>query len=117
MVNIGTLFAFVVVCASVMLLRIQRPEAPRPFRCPAIYLVAPLSILVNILLVLFLPLDTWIRLVVWLVIGLLIYFLFGFHYSVLHRLMQSAGPDDDRFKKAPRPIASFVFSVWANLID
>jgi amino acid transporter len=101
MVNIGTLFAFVVVCASVLLLRIRRPEAPRPFRCPLIYLVAPLGMLVNILLMLFLPLDTWIRLVVWLVIGLLIYFLFGFHYSVLHRAMQSRGPGDERFQKAP----------------
>jgi APA family basic amino acid/polyamine antiporter len=85
MVNIGTLFAFVVVCGSVMLLRIRRPEAPRPFRCPAIYFVAPAGILVNVILMMFLPLDTWLRLVVWLAIGLVIYFCFGFHYSVLHR--------------------------------
>jgi amino acid transporter len=90
MVNIGTLFAFVVVCGSVMLLRIRRPEAPRPFRCPAIYFVAPAGILVNVILMMFLPLDTWLRLVIWLAIGLVIYFCFGFHYSVLHRQGKNA---------------------------
>ncbi|MEI7685218.1 MAG: amino acid permease [Planctomycetota bacterium] len=92
MVNIGTLFAFVVVCGSVMLLRIRRPEAPRPFRCPFLFVVAPAGILVNVILMMFLPLDTWIRLVVWLAIGLVIYFCFGFHYSVVHRLPKNANP-------------------------
>jgi amino acid transporter len=83
MVNIGTLFAFVVVCAAVLLLRIRRPEAPRPFRCPAIYVVGPVGILANFGLMLFLPIDTWIRLVVWLVIGLVFYFCFGYWHSVM----------------------------------
>ncbi len=83
MVNIGTLFAFVVVCASVLLLRINRPEAPRPFRCPALFIVAPLGVAVNFLLMLFLPIETWIRLLVWLGLGLVIYFAFGYRYSVL----------------------------------
>jgi amino acid transporter len=83
MVNIGTLFAFVVVCAAVLILRIKRPEAPRPFRCPAVFIVAPLGILVNLMLMFFLPADTWYRLVVWLGIGLVIYFLFGYRYSVM----------------------------------
>lgn len=77
MVNIGTLMAFVIVCASVWLLRAQRPDAPRPFRCPAVNVVAPAGILVNLLMMLFLPLDTWIRLVVWLVLGLVVYFSYG----------------------------------------
>ena len=67
MVNIGTLMAFVIVCAAVMLLRIRRPEAQRPFRAPLIWVVGPLGILVNLIMMLFLPLDTWLRLVVWLV--------------------------------------------------
>ena len=83
MVNIGTLFAFVVVCAAVLILRIKRPEARRPFRCPLVFLVAPLGILVNVILMLFLPLDTWSRLVVWLIIGLTIYFTFGWRNSVM----------------------------------
>ena len=83
MVNIGTLFAFVIVCAAVLILRIKRPEAPRPFRCPLVYVVAPLGIAVNLLLMLFLPLDTWIRLVVWLLAGLVIYFGYGYRHSAL----------------------------------
>jgi amino acid transporter len=83
MVNIGTLFAFVVVCAAVLILRINRPEAARPFRCPFAYVVTSLGILVNLILMLFLPLMTWIRLVVWLVLGLLLYFCFGYRHSVL----------------------------------
>ena len=57
MVNIGTLLAFVMVCAAVFILRFQRPNAVRPFRCPIIYVVAPLGILVNVLMMLFLPVD------------------------------------------------------------
>jgi APA family basic amino acid/polyamine antiporter len=86
MVNIGTLFAFVVVCAAVLILRIKRPDAPRPFRTPLVYVVAPLGILVNVALMLFLPVQTWGRLVIWLAIGLAFYFCFGYRYSALrHR--------------------------------
>jgi amino acid transporter len=85
MVNIGTLFAFTVVSAAVLILRIRRPEAVRPFRCPALFVVAPLGIASNIILMLFLPPETWIRLVGWLVIGLVLYFTFGYRHSVLRR--------------------------------
>jgi amino acid transporter len=88
MVNIGTLAAFVVVCAAVLILRIQRPDAHRPFKTPLVFVVAPLGILVNSLMMLFLPLDTWIRLVVWLVLGLLIYLSFGRRHSILGRRMR-----------------------------
>ena len=60
MVNIGTLMAFVIVCAAVWLLRRRRPTAPRPFRAPLLFLVAPLGIFVNTIMMLFLPVDTWI---------------------------------------------------------
>jgi APA family basic amino acid/polyamine antiporter len=83
MVNIGTLFAFVVVCAAVLILRIKRPDANRPFRCPALYVVAPLGIAVNVLMMLFLPVSTWMRLFGWLGIGLVIYFAYGYHNSSL----------------------------------
>jgi APA family basic amino acid/polyamine antiporter len=83
MVNIGTLLAFVIVCAAVLILRIKRPDAHRPFRAPLLYVLAPLGILVNFIMMLFLPIDTWLRLVIWLVIGLVIYFSYGMSRSVL----------------------------------
>jgi APA family basic amino acid/polyamine antiporter len=83
MVNIGTLLAFVIVCGAVLMLRVKRPDAQRPFRCPALFLVAPLGILVNVIMMLFLPGETWLRLVVWLAIGLVIYFGYGYSRSSL----------------------------------
>jgi len=88
MVNIGTLLAFVIVCAAVMILRLQRPDAKRPFRCPALYLVAPAGIVVNLTLMLFLPLDTWLRLVFWLAVGLAIYVFYGRHHSHLGKRLR-----------------------------
>jgi amino acid transporter len=92
MVNIGTLFAFIIVCAAVMLLRVQRPEAERPFRTPLIWVVGPLGILVNLIMMLFLPVDTWLRLVVWLVVGLCIYYFYGSSRSTLGREMRGLAP-------------------------
>jgi amino acid transporter len=97
MVNIGTLMAFIMVCASVLILRSQRPNAVRPFRCPAIWLVAPLGICVNLTLMLFLPLDTWARLVIWLAIGLVIYFFYSRRHSHLikHLMHEIQVPRDE----------------------
>jgi APA family basic amino acid/polyamine antiporter len=88
MVNIGTLMAFVIVCAAVLVLRVKRPDVHRPFRCPAVKIVAPLGILVNLTMMLFLPPITWLRLVGWLVIGLFIYFCYGLWNSTLGRSMR-----------------------------
>jgi APA family basic amino acid/polyamine antiporter len=85
MVNIGTLMAFVMVAAAVLVLRWTRPDAERPFRCPLVYVVAPLGIFVNVVMMLFLPGDTWLRLVIWLGIGLGIYFVYGYWHSHLGR--------------------------------
>src|SRR5262249_14976451 len=74
MVNIGTLLAFVLCCSAVLILRGGPPDVHRPFGCPAVKVVAPLGIVVNLVLMLFLPLDTWLRLVGWLVLGLAVYF-------------------------------------------
>jgi APA family basic amino acid/polyamine antiporter len=87
MVNIGTLLAFSIVCAAVLILRIRRPEAARPFRCPALFVVAPLGIVINLLMMLFLPLETWLRLVGWLVLGLVIYGFYGRRHSTIGRQM------------------------------
>jgi amino acid transporter len=92
MVNIGTLMAFIIVCGAVMLLRVQRPGAERPFRAPLIWVIGPLGIVVNLIMMLFLPLDTWLRLVVWLVIGLCIYYFYGLSRSTLGRQMRGLAP-------------------------
>ena len=73
LVSIGTLAAFVIVCAGIMILRVQRPKCSRPFRTPLVWVVAPLGIVMCLFMMAFLPLDTWIRLGVWTVIGLVIY--------------------------------------------
>jgi len=85
MVNIGTLMAFMMVCIAVPILRLRHPDVPRPFRCPAIWFVAPMGILVNLSLMLFLPLETWLRLVIWMGIGMVIYLGYGIHNSVMRK--------------------------------
>ena len=92
MVNVGTLMAFVMVCAAVWVLRFQRPSAERPFRCPVIWLVAPAGMLINVTMTLFLSVATWIRLVGWLAVGLVIYFTYSLRHSHLAKhLMQEIG--------------------------
>lgn len=100
MVNIGTLFAFVIVCVTVLILRFQDPTMARPFRCPLIYFVAPAGILVNVSMMLFLPVSTWLRLVIWMGLGLVIYFAYGYRHSILGKELvrdlakEGIGPTD-----------------------
>ncbi|HUA86876.1 MAG TPA: amino acid permease [Bryobacteraceae bacterium] len=77
--NIGTLFAFIVVAASVIVLRKTQPDRHRPFRVPLVPLIPALSIVCCLVLMAGLPLLTWIRFFLWLLIGLVIYFLYGRH--------------------------------------
>jgi APA family basic amino acid/polyamine antiporter len=91
LVNIGTLLAFVLVCAGVLILRKTRPDLERPFRTPLVPLVPILGILCCVGLMLTLPGDTWLRLLVWLVIGFVIYFGYSRHHSVLQREREAAG--------------------------
>ncbi len=79
--SIGTLLAFVIVSVGVLVLRYRSPELKRPFRTPFVPVVPILSVLICGYLMSALPRDTWIRLVVWMAIGLLIYFLYGRHHS------------------------------------
>ena len=85
MVSIGTLFAFVLVCGAVIYLRRSDADVARPFRAPGVPWVPILGILFCLALMLGLPLVTWVRLVVWLVIGLVIYFAYGSRHSLLRR--------------------------------
>jgi APA family basic amino acid/polyamine antiporter len=81
LVSIGTLFAFAIVCAGVLVLRIREPELTRPFKTPAVYIVAPLGALSSLFLMFGLPLDTWLRFGAWLVIGLLLYAFYGIRHG------------------------------------
>jgi len=81
--SIGTLFAFAIVSAGTLYLRIKEPDIERPFRAPAIWFTAPMGVITAVLLMIPLPWDTWLRLIVWMSIGLVIYFLYGRKHSVL----------------------------------
>jgi APA family basic amino acid/polyamine antiporter len=83
MTSIGTLFAFVIVCGAVMVMRKTNPQANRPFRAPFVPLIPILGILTCLLLMFSLPAENWYRLIIWLAVGLLIYFLYGRRHSVM----------------------------------
>jgi APA family basic amino acid/polyamine antiporter len=83
LVNIGSLSAFLLAAVGVFVLRYRMPDAPRPFRCPAIHIVAPLAVLACGLLILMLSWQTWLRFIVWFAIGLAIYFCYGYRHSTL----------------------------------
>ncbi len=89
LVSIGTLLAFSIVCAGVWVLRVKQPDLARPFRTPMVPLVPILGIAISLLMMVSLPLDTWIRLVVWLGIGLAIYFLYGIRHSRVQSMKAS----------------------------
>jgi APA family basic amino acid/polyamine antiporter len=93
LVSIGTLLAFAIVCAGVFVLRFTDPEIPRPFRTPAFWLVAPLGVVFCGYLMYGLPPDTWARLIVWMAIGLVIYFTYGCRHSKLQKPAAPARPD------------------------
>ena len=81
LVSIGTLFAFTLVCLGVLILRIKEPALARPFRTPAVFVVAPLGVATSVFLMCGLPLDTWLRFGAWLLIGLAVYALYGVRHS------------------------------------
>jgi basic amino acid/polyamine antiporter, APA family len=77
LVSIGTLLAFVIVCIGVLILRIAKPRLTRPFRTPLVWLVAPAGILMCGAMMYWLPFDTWLRLIVWTAIGVVIFFAYS----------------------------------------
>ena len=88
LVNIGTLLAFVIVCAAVLIMRYREPDTKRPFRCPFVPLVPILGIAFCMLLMFSLPAENWFRLIVWLLLGFAVYFGYGRRHSLLGRIMQ-----------------------------
>jgi APA family basic amino acid/polyamine antiporter len=83
LVNIGTLLAFVIVCLSVLIMRYHNPQALRPFRCPWVPLIPILGVILCLFLMFSLPSANWLRLAIWMVIGILIYFFYGRRHSVM----------------------------------
>ncbi|MFD7923484.1 amino acid permease [Streptomyces sp. NPDC059740] len=84
LVNIGTLFAFVIVAAGVLVLRAARPDLPRAFRTPWVPVVPVLSVLASLWLMLNLTAETWLRFGIWMAIGVVVYFAYGRAHSRLH---------------------------------
>jgi APA family basic amino acid/polyamine antiporter len=85
MTSIGTLFAFILVCVGVLIMRKKMPDAPRAFRTPLVPFVPIAGVAVCLFMMVFLPLDTWIRLIVWMMIGFDLYLFYGMKNSVLNK--------------------------------
>jgi APA family basic amino acid/polyamine antiporter len=90
MTNIGTLFAFLIVCAAVLIMRKTNPDAERPFRAPLYPLVPILGILSCLLLMFSLPVENWYRLLAWMVFGFVLYFAYGHKHSELRKQHEQA---------------------------
>ena len=88
MCSIGTLFAFTLVCAGVLIVRKTMPDAPRSFKTPLVPFVPIAGIITCLVMMLFLPADTWIRLVLWMLIGLDIYVCYGIKHSKLEHMQK-----------------------------
>jgi APA family basic amino acid/polyamine antiporter len=97
--NIGTLFAFVVVCAAVLVMRRTNPGAHRPFRCPLVPVIPILGIILCLMLMMSLPVGNWMRLFGWMFLGLIIYFTYSRHHSILGHELR------DALKKVEPPTA------------
>ncbi len=85
LVSIGTLLAFAIVCIGIMVLRVKQPNAKRPFKAPFIWITGTFGAGFAIIQMLGLPLDTWIRLFIWMALGFLIYFIYGKKNSILNK--------------------------------
>jgi APA family basic amino acid/polyamine antiporter len=83
MTSIGTLFAFILVCIGVWVLRVKQPDIQRAFKTPLVPLIPILGIITCLFMMIFLPLDTWIRLIVWMIIGFDVYLFYGISHSAL----------------------------------
>ena len=86
--NIGTLFAFVLVCAGVLVLRVTEPERPRPFRVPLVWVIAPSGMAACAFVMIGLPRQAWERFFIWLAIGAVFYAIYGFRHSRLRRRLE-----------------------------
>lgn len=94
LVNIGTLFAFIIVAISVIILRRSRPDLERSFRTPWVPALPIVSVLASLWLMLNLPAETWLRFGIWMVIGFVVYFFYGRTHSRLARSQEAPRPQE-----------------------
>ncbi|MCR5663195.1 MAG: amino acid permease [bacterium] len=117
MVSIGTLLAFVIVCAGVWALRVKNPDIPRPFKTPWVPFVPIMGVLVSGFMMISLPLVTWVRLIVWLVAGIFIYFLYGVKHSHIQHgttpAIEEAGNASLKASSAELPVQAVAASAEA----
>ncbi|MBM4396119.1 MAG: amino acid permease [Deltaproteobacteria bacterium] len=99
--NIGTLLAFVIVCAAVLVMRKRHPEAERPFRCPWVPTIPILGILLCLMLMFSLPAANWWRLGAWLALGIVVYAIYGRRHSVMARRLRAGVADRDLLASRP----------------
>jgi APA family basic amino acid/polyamine antiporter len=90
LVSIGTLLAFAIVCVSIVVLRKTRPDLERPFRTPWVPVIPVLGALICIVQMAALPMDTWLRLILWMALGFVIYFTYGIRHSKQRKLNNSS---------------------------
>jgi len=81
LVSIGTLLAFTIVCISIIVLRRTRPDIERPFKTPFVPVIPALGALICLVQMAALPLDTWLRLIAWMALGMVIYFTYSYRHS------------------------------------
>ena len=85
MTSIGTLFAFILVCIGIIVMRKTHPDAPRSFKTPLVPLIPILGIGTCFYMMYALPFDTWMRLIIWMAIGLVLYFVYGAKHSIIRK--------------------------------
>jgi APA family basic amino acid/polyamine antiporter len=113
MTSIGTLFAFILVCIGVVIMRKTMPNAPRAFKTPLVPLVPFLGVFTCLFMMVFLPLDTWIRLIVWMILGLDIYLAYGVRHSILSSKSPETIPQGNKVGGICGLILSAVLAIVA----
>src|SRR5450432_397337 len=113
MTSIGTLFAFILVCIGVLVMRKNLPDAPRGFKTPLVPWVPILGVATCLFMMVFLPLDTWIRLIVWMIIGFDVYMRYGIKNSLLSSGKKETIPQSNKYGGGGGILLSILLAIVA----